>query len=307
MGDPGQENVRAAGRLLRSLLVREPYRARWEPFRRRNGSADVLNQAAVAQVLALYLWDSGQRPDSDTSLVRMLKDRVHRALSGEVLSGETLTWFAEAFQFGEADAARLRAVRAGTEPNPPVAGTLRAPQTVPLRQRHRTVAVFERRSIGADGTAVAHHTTRAIMAREDGVESFPFRLLPAATSVTRLNGGRLAATHEFGDGGTVLEIALNRPLRAGEVTSLEYRVAFAQDGGVSHEYRRVAHARTENVDIVVEFDPGRRPARLWWTVWDDYRGGRVLEEEAVTLDRESRVHRYVPALENAAVGFRWTW
>ncbi|MEV4677091.1 MULTISPECIES: hypothetical protein [Actinomadura] len=306
MGDPRQGSVGAAGDLLHSLLSREPYRARWEPFRRRTAAADPVNQAAVAQVLALYLWESGQRPERQTALARLLKDRIHRALSGEVLSGETLTWFIEAFEMNADDAARLRATRSGSAPNPPVTGTLRGSQIVPLRQRHRTVAVFERRWIGADGRASAHRTTRAIMACEDGVESFPFRLRPAVKQVTRIHGGRLRATHTFEGSGPVLEIALNTPLRAGQVTSLDYQVAFEGDD-LACEYRRVAHARTENVDIVVQFHPERRPLRLWWTVWDDYRGGHVLSEETVVLDREHRVHWFVPTMENAAAGFRWTW
>jgi hypothetical protein len=93
----------------------------------------------------------------------------------------------------------------------------------------------------------------------------------------------------------------------GQVGSLEYQANFAPGSSVMTEYRQVAHARTDNVDIVVQFHHKRLPHRVWWTVWDDYRDGTVLAEQPVTLDPDGRAHRYLPYLENAAAGFRWEW
>ncbi|MGS2641083.1 hypothetical protein [Streptosporangium sp. LJ11] len=303
--------VRAAGRMLADLLLEERYRRRWSLARLRDGSrGGGLNQSAVAQVLALYLWESGRRSESEVALRRELKDRVNRALRGEVLSAETLSWFVGAFEMSRHDSDLLFATRfpAPSNASPAVSGTLRQPQFVPIRQRHRTVSVFERRVIGSDGHPCSHRTIRAILACEDGVDFFPYRLFRGAVEVKVLRGGYVAAMREFTGSTPVLEIALNSPLREGQVASLEYEVSFRPGtGDADLEYRRVAHARADNVDIVVQFDPGRRPHRLWWTIWDDHRDGKVIVEEPAALDRDACVHRFVPYLEHAAAGFRWTW
>ncbi len=73
-----------------------------------------MSSSAVARVLALHLWDSGERPDTEQDLARRLKDRVHRALGGEFLSRETLEWFIAAFAMDGADAMALRVLWSGS-------------------------------------------------------------------------------------------------------------------------------------------------------------------------------------------------
>ncbi|MFD7028749.1 hypothetical protein ACFWAR_12020 [Streptomyces sp. NPDC059917] len=306
---PSPTHAGATAAVLRQLLLqRVEYRDRWTPLARRSGPTAGVSQAAVAEVIALHLWETGERPDTDRALPRALKDRVQRALNGEVLSPQTLDWFIGAFRMTPADSAVLRGERFQdpARRDPPLINTLRDEQRLPLRQRHRTVSVFERRSIGLGGYPVRHRTTQAIIACEDGVDSFPHRLCPGASEVAVQRGGRVTARHERDWSTPVLEITLPRPLRQGQVASLEYDVRF-DPGDPAVEYRRVAHARAENVDIVVEFDPGRPPRKLWWAVWDDHSGGRVLFEEPVDFDDTTAVHRFLPSLENAAAGFRWTW
>ncbi|MBO2459705.1 hypothetical protein [Actinomadura violacea] len=263
----------------------------------------------MAKVIAEHLWSSGERPDTDTALPRKIKDRVYRALAGDLVSAETLTWFAEAFGMTGEDRERLWTLRF---PDPagsggPVVNSLRGPQFVPLPQRHRTISIFERRRIGPAGTVIGHRTTRALLACEDAVTSYPYRLPGGARRVHVQRGGHITARHDFADSSPVVEITLSTPLCRGQVASLEYDVEFEAQAGPALEYRRVAHARCENVDIVVEFSPEHRPGRVWWTVWDDFRGGTVLHQEPAVLDAEGCAHRFVPFLENAAVGFRWAW
>lgn len=304
------DGVKITGEKLSELLLHRPeYRARWEPYRRR-GSPRTLNQAAIAQVIALYLWETGERPERETDLPRVLKDRVHRALAGEVLSPQTLSWFVGAFGLKAADAAMLRALRFGRPmgaAQPPVVDTLRSPGVVPLPQQHRTVSVFERRMIDAAGRPVRHRSTRALIACADEVVSYPYRLMSGARDITVRYGGRVTARHEFNGSAPVLEITLTRPLAAGDVASLEYEVHFDASHRPVSEYRRVAHERVDNLDLVVEFSRRLLPRGVWWTVWDTHRGGNRVHEEPVELDAEGCVHRFVPYLENAAVGFRWTW
>ncbi|WP_446042250.1 hypothetical protein [Streptomyces sp. SID1121] len=314
----GRVAAAATAELLRGLLTgRAAYRVRWERQLRR--SPGPLSASAVARVLALHLWDSGERPDTEQDLARRLKDRVHRALGGEFLSRETLEWFIAAFRMNGPDAMALRARWSGAAPVAPagqavpgagsgaVTDTLRMPQYLPVRQRHRTVSVFERHRIGRDRVPERHRTTRAVMACEDGVSSFPCRLPPGAVDVTVLRGARVGGRLDFPGSTPVVELAFPAPLETGQIASLEYEVVYAPLREPVTEYRRVAHARADNVDLVVEFPPSRRPAHVWWTVWDHHRGGTVLGETPVALSPDGSVHRFVPALEHAAAGFRWAW
>src|SRR5579875_477450 len=96
----------ASGTRLRELLISDPrYRRMW----RRRVARDhaELSQSAVAKVIEEYLWDSGERSENLAHLARQLKDRVSRALNGEVLSAETLGWFIAAFQMDSGDEDRL--------------------------------------------------------------------------------------------------------------------------------------------------------------------------------------------------------
>ncbi|MET0134572.1 MAG: hypothetical protein ABW215_13395, partial [Kibdelosporangium sp.] len=303
-----RERVRATGELLHTLLYqRNAYRARWRQFTRKE-SASAVHQASVAQVIALHLWERGERAENQLALPRILKDRIHRALAGESLSAETLTWFIEAFDMSTTDSARLRGLRfsGATQSAGPVVDTLRRPLLVPVPQQHRTLSVFERRTVSADRRPLAHHTTRAILACEDGVVTFHYRVIPQPLDVVVLRGGQVAAQREFTGSTPVFEITLARPLAAGQVASLDYEVTFPVGSASTTEYRRVASGRTENVDIAVVFDPGHQPRSVWWTHWDDYQAGQIVHEERATLDAETTAHRFVPYLENAAAGFRWT-
>jgi hypothetical protein len=167
--------------------------------------------------------------------------------------------------------------------------------------------VFERHTIGSAGRTVAHRTTRAIMACEDGVDSYPYRLVPGAVDVVVLRGGRVTVRHEPEGSSPILEITLSTPLRLGQIASLEYKVKFVPDADIAREYRRVAHARADNVDIVVQFHPQRIPEQVWWAVWDDFKDGNVLEQEEAFLDSDGCVHRFVPYIKDAAAGFFWKW
>ena len=65
------------------------------------------NQAGVAWVLALALWDRGEIPESRRTLPRSLKDRVSRALNGRLVSASTLALFVDAFELTEDQEHRL--------------------------------------------------------------------------------------------------------------------------------------------------------------------------------------------------------
>jgi hypothetical protein len=304
-----QDRARSVAWLLGMLLLqREEYAERWQR-RQERAHSGLLNQAAIAKVIEDYLWSTGERPETDTGLARSLKDTVRRALRGTSISTRTLTWFIEAFDMTPEDARRLRTTLNGHLPpsGRPIADTLRPPQELPIPQRHRTLSVFEHRAIGPDGASVTHRTSRAIIAQTDTVYFYPCRQFSAASEVNMLSGGRITATLNLPGSSPILEMTLSSPLPVGQVGSLEYQADFAPGSGVMTEYRQVAHARADNVNIVVQFHHNRLPRRVWWTVWDDSQDGTAIAEQPVTLDPDGRAHRYVPYVENAAVGFRWEW
>ena len=89
--------------LLTDLSCRRKWQSR--AARTRRGT---LNQAAVAQVLAEWLWDHGEEHESDVLLPRRLKDRVSRALSpAEGPSPRSLSLFIQAFEIPAPVADRL--------------------------------------------------------------------------------------------------------------------------------------------------------------------------------------------------------
>lgn len=74
-----------------------------------------IHQGAIAQVLAEYLWSTGQEPRANTDLPRKLKDTVSRALSGKSLSRRSLRLFIQGFALDEATAERLWACWTGMD------------------------------------------------------------------------------------------------------------------------------------------------------------------------------------------------
>lgn len=87
-----------AADLLRHHLLTDPVcRRRWQS-RAGRSRMGTLNQAAIAQVIAEWLWEAGEAMETDVLLPRRLKDRVSRALSSvEGPSARSLTMFIEAF------------------------------------------------------------------------------------------------------------------------------------------------------------------------------------------------------------------
>jgi hypothetical protein len=292
-------------RLLRELLLsRAEYRRQWQERAERRPAGDV-SQAGVARVIALHLWGSGERPDSDTALPRNLKDRVRRALTGRSITPQTLSWFVDAFHMDPRDARALWAAFAGDRDTG--AGISGPPDGTQPRPAYQTVAVFERYLVGPDGALAGRSTLHTIMALDDGVGMLWFSPGPGADRVEVLHGGTPVPG---GPGGSA--IRLERTLAAGQTLALEYQCRYPPGARPATEVRHPVRGRSENVDIAVTFHRGRLPARVRWAVWPGppAAGPAAAEpsaQEPAPLDGRHRARRFVRFVEEAAVGFRWEW
>lgn len=300
---------RAAGRQLRTLLLQVgPYRDRWEDVAERSIVTDEVNQAAVCEVIAQWLYDDGH-PDTDTELNRRLKDKVSRALSGDVLTPRTLEWFIEAFRLSPHDAARVRGLHRGGIEQREIIGTLApgAPGSARRAPAHRTTLLFEHHYIGRDGLPVHHHTQQTIYSLTDGLDRYHVRIDTDEAEVRVKRGGTSGEPYQLGNGLLAIDITFPHPLGFGEAHYLDYWTNLHYSRPPAREFRRAAHQRVEHVDMRVEFHRDRLPSRIWWAEWSGYVDGDVVERTEVTLDEERSAHRYLDAIENTVVGFHWDW
>lgn len=135
--DPRQQARIRTVRLLCTLLREDPsVRAMWTSHAPAGGRG--IHQGAIAQVLAEYLWASGQQPRSNTDLPRKLKDTVSRALSGKSLSRRSLRLFIQSFELDQETADRLWASWTGIDQ-----------LWEPSAQRSRPKAMSSRRAMTA--------------------------------------------------------------------------------------------------------------------------------------------------------------
>jgi hypothetical protein len=306
----------AAAEYLRELLLR-PGRPRrtWEQYAERTRHGQV-NQLAVAEVLARYLWRHPKRPGDGDLLPRQLKDTAARALSGRLLSKATLELFMEAFALPDAEQDQLwrlwegsprvrmltgaRAIRPDTADR--VAAVLGPPG-------HQTVSLHDHAFVRADGQIGGVRTIQVIEALRDGLDSIPY-IYDTAALTLRVGHGCEAPVgpgSQVKDGPYILRIPLARTLSAGETLSLEYATTFHYQDVVTAEqrqYRRAVMRRVDNIDLRVEFDPEYVPLSVWWAVWDGVEGG-VIEQHRVQPDSQNSVHRYLRLVEKTVAGFYW--
>ena len=104
----------------------------------------------------------------------------------------------------------------------------------------------------------------------------------------------------------VMDMLLAKALAAGETATLEYSTSFHYSAPPPPEFRRVVQSFVENLDIRIEFHPGKLPRNVVWAVWDGM-DGPIAERESVDLDSQFAVHRYLRLAEKTTVGFHWDW
>ena len=310
---------RAASEYLQQLLLKPGgYRQAWERYatRERRGT---INQLAVAEVLARYLWSAPRTPGDSIVTPHQLKDTVSRALTGRLLSRAALALFIDAFGFSEHEAGRLWRLWNGSATIGVMSGTHAVPvsaeQDVDAAlgpRRHQTLSLHDHIWVGSDGRIDRARTMQVIEAIEPGVDRIPF---VCDTNVLTLEVGQgckelTGEVRRIGADVFATEILLARTLNMGETLTLEYWLSYRRPGDPADpaecEYRRAVMRKVDNFDMRIEFHSQKLPAQVWWAHWDGIEG-QVLEREAVTLDTQHYAHRYLRSLEKTVAGFYWQW
>ncbi|MFE6923064.1 hypothetical protein ACFVAV_18690 [Nocardia sp. NPDC057663] len=308
---PPPDAVAATAELLRAMLRSQAaYRQRWVRHALRMRTDDI-SYAAVSQVVALHLWDQGIVADSDRELPRRLRDRIRHALRGEQLSYETLTWIIESFYFTAEDSHKIWDTYAGNDPDGAgsdgVGSTLRIPP-VPMvsSQKHQTKALFSRYYINSDRMLAKIETSHAMVALEDGVDTFGYSPRDTVADVQVIAGGSFAGYRSSVPGFIGVELRLDRTLRIGQHASLQYFTAHRSTAEPCTQVRRAARSRINDVDMRVIFDTVT-PVRAWWCAWDSYDGGNTVLRVPTDLTPIWELHRFFAYIEHTVVGFEWEW
>ncbi|MBO0836928.1 MAG: hypothetical protein J2P28_15675, partial [Actinobacteria bacterium] len=310
---------RAAAEYLRQLLLKPgPYRDAWQRLSTRPRD-DVINQLAVAEVIAGQQDAARRRPGAGQVLPYQVRDVVSGALFGGILTAETLQIFIEAFGFTEEESSRLRRLLAGSTRIRVLSGLSALPicamheVDAAIGQRnHHTVALHDHIWVTADGRIDRARTMQVIEAGAARVDRIPFM---CDTNVLTLEIGQgckelLGDVRRIGQDVFAAPILLASTLDLGETLTLEYWHSYRYAGDPcdprEREFRRGGLRQIDNLDLRVEFHPDKLPSRVWWAHWDG-GDGRVLQREMVSLDIQHSVHRYLRSLEKTVAGFYWEW
>jgi len=298
----------AADHLMRLLAAPGPYRKRWEHVSSTAVGPGALHLPAVCAILADYLIDQGEMSDRDPSPKRRIRDRVRRALSGEVLTLSTMRAFAGAFDFQSEELDRLEALLSGSSGVRVLSGHYAgSPAVLASRRGYRSVSLQEHHYVGADRLPYRHRTTQVIEAVDDPLATYRYTFDAAALTVDVLHGGRVTGEiMTLDEGMYAVDIELTRPLRRGETTSLVWETRFAYAEPPHPEFRRIGINRLENVDLRVQFDPAAAPQRVFFASWARLDGPPENETE-MHLEPDGSVHVFLAGLEHAIAGFHWEW
>jgi hypothetical protein len=295
--------LRLVARRLAALLAEPRYRRLWQVHSSvRRGE---LPRAAVAAVLAAYLYESGEvgadhRP-------RSLENRVGRALNGQRLSDRTLELFIAAFGMTAEHADELRTLRRGrgSADRLVVATALAGERPLP-RRTARSLQVAEHHEVGAD-RAPRLHVTRLLLEAVELTDRYHYVFDTPHAAVAVLHGGtpvtafRVAGTPLY-----VVEIVLSRPLLPGQTAHLEYETVFAYPQPPAPELRRGVSASVRHVAMTVCFDEAAQPAEVARGRWRSVEDTEPDERVPVQLVGGQASAELVPDGE-CVVGFTWRW
>jgi len=302
----------AASAYLRELLLRPGrHRRKWEQYAERSRHGQI-NQLAVAEVLAHYLWEHPRNTGDADILPRQLKDTSSRVLSGKLLSKSALALFIEAFDLDTFERDQLLKLWEGSARVRVLSGSAGIRDGRAIEElgppRYRTLSLHDHHYVGPDGFPVRHRTLQVIEALVDGVDRMPYRADTNALSVEVGQGcrGLGGEVRKIAEGVFAVDMLLAKELVAGETTTLEYSTTFQYEMRPPPEFRRIVVISLENLDIRVQFHPEKLPREVVWAVWDGMEGP-ITEREPAELDTQFAVHRFLRLAQRTVVGFRWNW
>jgi len=310
---------RAAAEYLRELLLKPGrYRDTWQS-RVTKPRDDVINQMAVAEVIAGQLTAVPGQAAEAPVMAYQLRDTVSGALAGLQLSSQTLDSFAAAFGFAEHEADRLRRLLAGTTKIRVLSGSHAVPRQAERDvdqalgpRKHQTISLHDHVYVGADRRIDRVRTLHVIEAMATGLDRMPFMCDTNVMTIEVGHGCEQVAgdVRQIGHGMFAADIMLVKSLGLGETLTLEYWITYRYPGDptdpAEREYRRAVMRSVDNLDMRVEFHADIRPARIWWAHWDGIEGD-ILSQELVTLDNQSSAHQFLRSLDRTVVGFYWAW
>jgi hypothetical protein len=312
------DGKRAAAEYLRQLLLKPGrYRDTWQS-RVARPRDDVINQMAVAELIADQLLSGPEHNGDASTMAYQLRDTVSGALAGRELSTQTLELFVDAFMFADHEAERLRRLLPGTARIRVLSGShaipVQAEQDVDQAlgpRKHQTISLHDHVYVGSDRRIERVRTLHVIEALS-GLDRVPFLCDTNVLTIEVGHGCEEVAgdVRRIGDGLFAADIILTRSLDAGETLTLEYWITYRYPGDptdpAEREFRRAVMRSVDNLDLRVEFQADALPAKVWWGHWDGIEG-EVLRQERQTLDRQHSVHRFLRSLDRTVVGFHWIW
>jgi hypothetical protein len=310
---------RAAAEYLRSLLLRQGlYRQAWEQHvvRPREG---VVNQLAVAEVLADHQRSARVGSPDANDLPYQLRQMVADVLSGRLVSRSALSQFIAAFGFTEDEVQRLWRLWNGSATSSVLAGSHAVPHQAEQQvvdavgpKRHQTLSLHCHIWVGSDRRIDRVRVLQVIEATAQNVDRIPLISDTNVVSVAVGQGCKELASplRQVRPDLFTTDILLARTLGLGETMTLEYWVTYRYPGDMAdpaeREQRHGVVRRLENFDMRVQFHPDQLPSKVWWARWDGIEGD-VAEQEEAPLDSQHAAHRYMRSVSKTVVGFRWEW
>jgi hypothetical protein len=293
----------AAGYL--SDLLFEDYRPSWIADSDRTRSGQV-NSRAVAKVVARYVISHPTDVRGEETESKNIRDVIHRALTGQQLSRETLRLVILACGIEERHASALYDLWDGSTPPRALIGSMPPADTRPP-VRFVTVQRHEIHTLGESGQPVRHRTVHAIRAVEEGYRVHRYSFDESEVTVERVYGGTPSEPYQLKDNFWAVDITLPRTLAVNEVASMEFITSFHNVEPLEPCFRYAAHQRVTDVMFRVDFHPRRLPKSVHWTEWADYRppGDVVINSMPVPLDEEFAVSGHLNVMRSAAAGFTW--
>lgn len=297
-----------AARALCRLLVdpARPYRQVWE----QRGAAyrgRVLNQSAVAKVVAAYLVDHGLLAEfEERTWPRARRDWVRSRLSGGHLTHLDLEVFMDAFGFEEGDRDRLRHVLESDSSPMFVPGEIRL-DGLPDRSRYAVDRTYDEHVVGADGLPAHHRTTQTVRALVDDVSACLYLFDADTATVEVSQGGRGDVPRQVADDVWAVVITLDTPLRAGQTCDLTYETTFDYREPPPPVLRRAAPRHDAEIAMVVAFDPVRLPAAVHLSTWATMTDCEPVASALVDLDDRHCASATWTVARAGLVGFSWSW